>query len=142
MKFFLFSSISFLLFVFSESVAQGSLVEKIKWPPFVEIRIRHCVESYCREEVNILYIKDETFKIHSIRLTTYSKEKQIDTVFTLSNEQVNKLMDFDKYFSTETFPTEVIMAGSITTMGFIVNDQVRTLRNKSSYSFIETLISQ
>ena len=135
-----FSSLLLSFFSFSAfSQNEKSIFERMASSRFIEIRIQNCVESYCREEVNILYKQDDVVKVHSICLSTYLKEKQTDTIFTLNAAQLKTLNRFDQYFTNQQFP-ENATAGAITTFGFIINNQVSTLRNKSGYSFIEELL--
>lgn len=139
-QFFCTTSLLIPFFSFSAfSQNEKSVFERMTSSRFIEIRIQNCVESYCREEVNILYKQDDVVKVHSICLSTYLKEKQTDTIFTLNVAQLKTLERFDQYFTNQQFP-ENTSAGAITTFGFIVNNQVRTLRNKSGYSFIEELL--
>lgn len=133
-----------LMFSLSGVVAQqdaNSVFEKLNSSRFIEIRIQNCIESYCKEEVNILYKQDDIVKIHSICLSTFAKEKQTDTVFILNSAQQKKLNEFDRFFITGQFPVKAAEE-TVTTFGFIINNQVRTLRNKSGYSFIEELLSK
>jgi hypothetical protein len=122
--------------VFSQTKNQDTFLEKINYLDFLEIKISYNAERYKRNEINVIYLQNNSVNIHSILRSSSPSEKQIDTVFTLNSQQITKLEKFEGYFSKNTFPSNVIFAGTKTNITIALNGVISSKENKNNYSLL------
>ncbi len=113
------------------------------WLDFVIIKIDHHSEIDKRYEVDVVYLKNKVFKIHSIVNSDAKTEKKIDTVFTLNETHLKTLERFYDAFQRNVFPPSKLNSiGSGSQFSCTVDGETITISNKTEYSLIEELLKK
>lgn len=100
----------------AQNIANDSeLCEQIQGLDYLTISINHRVESYSRNEINIIYHQDSIMKIHSILNSNSENDRHLDTSFVLSGRQLMLIDKFGRDFNRNRIkPTGIVYAGTST----------------------------